>query len=906
MQRFAIREGWTTFWLVALLVFTATWSVQMADWADGLQILSTITIIGLAVGLVLAQVRRIPSIVAHLAALLLGTVVVLYEMTNFLSDSIGGRRAKLDYLWTRWTHWYHLVSHGQRADDLYLFILLMAALLWVLSYISVWFVFRSHWIWLTLLLPGVILLLNMGYSERVPHVMIVLYLFAAILLLMRYTFAEREISWKRIGIPYPEALPWRGFWVASYLAMAVILVGWLTPITSTSQLMLSGWQQVNGPWRNLEDNFNNWFASLRGPGTVGIGGFASFGNKFQLGGPLHLSDQPVLLVKTNGNAPYVEAHTYNIFNGLGWESNLDQNSDTTSSSVPPVQRFGANDQIPVPPSASKDRKQQTYSMKVLTPRNSVIFSAGETTSVSVPTSVQVSFYDYANQSLDVLQATKADTPPLLWPLVSALQGAQLQQPGEGALPPQVGQRNEIHSTPTSRAIPTASPGATPQPTATPIDPNSIITIAGKSWVGDPDVVKEIKDALDGLGQDGVSVDLTVSPVGKTNQVTKLTFSGSLPVYSDIEAIYASSGVQSGESYNVTSLMANATSAQLQQAGTNYPQEITQRYMGVPPHSQRTDQLAHQITANFTNPFDKATAIEMWLRQNMKYDENVPNPPSNSNDLVDYFLFNLKRGYCTYYSSAMNEMLRLLGIPSREVVGFYPADYDSASGGYLYRDRNAHAWVEVYFPGYGWVPFEPTAARSVFQYGPTPTKTTPAAATSNNNPAGAPPQDNLNRFLDPGQQVGGGPVGTIKAVHHTTTLDWVLRGVIALILLVIAVVAFLWLRGMRGMSPATRLFTKVQRGAGWGGLPTKPSMTPYEYASTVSRHIPGARTHVNFLAALYVRERYGRHPATATDLSRARAAWLRVRVLLLRFLFLQRWRASGQIRYVEHDLGADYD
>lgn len=896
MQRFAIREGWTTFWLVALLVFTATWSVQMADWADGLHILSTITIIGLAVGLVLAQVRRIPSIVAHLAALLLGTVVVLFEMTNFLSDSIGGRRAKIDYLWTRWTHWYHLVSHGERADDLYLFILLMAALLWVLSYISVWFVFRSHWIWLTLLLPGVILLLNMGYSERVPHAMIVLYLFAAILLLMRYTFAEREISWKRIGIPYPEALPWRGFWVASYLAMAVILVGWLTPITATSQLMLDGWQQVNGPWRNLENDFNNWFASLRGPGTVGIGGFASFGDNFQLGGPLRLSNQPVLVVKTSGNAPYVEAHTYNIFNGLGWESNLDQNSDTTSSSVSnaPLQRFGANDKIPVPPSASKDRKQQTYSMKVLTPRNSVIFGAGETTSVSVPTSVQVSYFDYSDQSMAVQQATKAETPPLLWPLVSALQGAQFHQ---------LAPRSDIPGTP--QATPTATPGATPQPAATPVDPNSIITFGSQTWVSDPDVVQEIEHDLHTLGQQQISVDMTVSPVNKAYQVTKLTFSGPLPVYSDVEAIYASAGVQSGESYDVTSLMANATPAQLRQAGTNYPQEITQRYMGVPPHSQRTDQLAHQITKGLNNPFDQATAIEMWLRQNMKYDENVPNPPSNSNDLVDYFLFNLKRGYCTYYSSAMNEMLRLLGIPSREVVGFYPADYDSGSGGYLYRDRNAHAWVEVYFPGYGWVPFEPTAARSVFQYGPTPTTTTSAATTSKSSGTGAPPEDNLNRLL-PGQDVGGGPVGPVTPVHHTSTLEWVARGVIAFILLVIAVVAFLWLRGLRGMSPATRLFTKVQRGAGWGGLPTKPSMTPYEYASTVSRHIPGARTHVSFLADLYVRERYGRHPATATDLSRARAAWLRVRVLLLRFLFLQRWRASGRISYVERDLGAGDD
>ncbi|HEX3722487.1 MAG TPA: hypothetical protein VHV31_06830, partial [Nitrolancea sp.] len=229
MRRFALREGWTTFFLIAIIVFTATWSTQSADWADGLGILTGITIAGLLAGLVLSQITRIPPLLSHVIALLIGTVVVLFEMTNFLSDNIGGRQAKLHYLWSRWVQWYSTISHGHRAEDLYLFVLMMGALLFILSYSSVWFILRSHWIWLALLLPGVILFMNLGYSLQVPTALVVIYLFAAILLMMRFSFSRKEELWKLAQIPYPDSVVWRGLWTASYVSFAVIIFGWAVP-----------------------------------------------------------------------------------------------------------------------------------------------------------------------------------------------------------------------------------------------------------------------------------------------------------------------------------------------------------------------------------------------------------------------------------------------------------------------------------------------------------------------------------------------------------------------------------------------------------------------------------------------------------------------------------------------------
>ncbi|HUZ02624.1 MAG TPA: transglutaminase domain-containing protein [Thermomicrobiaceae bacterium] len=900
MQRLSLRGGWTTFLLVALVVFTATWSVQWADWADGLQILTVITLSGLLVGLVLAEQERVPPVLAHLAALVVGALVVLYEVTGFLSSTLGSRTQRLDYLWVRWQHWFQAVSHGQRADDLYLFILLMAALLWLLSYVSVWFVFRSHWVWLTLLLPGVVLLLDMGYSDRVPTSLVVLYVFAAILLLMRFTFAEREISWRRFSVPFPESLPWRGFWVASYLGLTVILAGWVLPVSLQSSQIVSAWDHVNGPWRNLEDSFNQWFSSLRGPAVPGSGGFTAFGDKFQLGGPLKLSNDPVVLLK-GSVAPYLIAHTYDVFTGSGWQSDVDQTfhptPNQTSNPLSPLLQYDGGQSIPIPTSTTKSRVSQQSSVQILQPRGAVIYSSGQPSQVSVPVQVQVSWYTYSNQVLDVKTATQQSTPPMLWPLVSLLQSADFTPPATPTATP--GTTSVATPGASSVATPDATPSTTPgaTPTATPAPPGPPDTssaqraltttpgITGQGRSAQTDAFQQRRDILQAqraLQDKGIQ---TRWQVGSDYKVLNMTFSGQLPVMADVEALYARDGVRSGDQYQVQSLVSQATPAQLRVAGTDYPPEITQRYLQLPAYSDRTKALAESLVQGRNNPYDVAANIEAWLRQNMRYNENVSNPPANR-DLVDYFLFDSKQGYCTYYASAMAEMLRILGIPSRVDVGFYPADFDSASAGYLYRDRNAHAWVEAYFPGYGWIPFEPTSARSPISRGApatSPVSISASAAGTDNSAA----QSRFDELQDPG--LGGGGGGVVVTTSQDSRLTWVLRGGIGLVLLGFAVVTFLWVRGTRGMTPAARFFTKVERGAGWGGVPADPSMTPFEYASIVGRRMPGSRQHVQVLAELYVRERYGTRPPTSAELSRARTAWLRLRSLIVRYALLQRWR-----------------
>ncbi len=165
-----------------------------------------------------------------------------------------------------------------------------------------------------------------------------------------------------------------------------------------------------------------------------------------------------------------------------------------------------------------------------------------------------------------------------------------------------------------------------------------------------------------------------------------------------------------KSYKVDSFVPTHTIEDLRSAPAEYPEEISNRYLQLPADMPtRVQELAQNITSNETNPYDKAMAIEQYLRTNYPYDLEIPAPPQDQ-DVADYFLFDLKRGYCDYYATAMVIMARSSGIPARFVSGYAPGEYDAPNAQYVVRELHAHSWVEIYFPEIGWIEFEPTAAQ----------------------------------------------------------------------------------------------------------------------------------------------------------------------------------------------------
>ncbi len=162
----------------------------------------------------------------------------------------------------------------------------------------------------------------------------------------------------------------------------------------------------------------------------------------------------------------------------------------------------------------------------------------------------------------------------------------------------------------------------------------------------------------------------------------------------------------GDRYSVESHRDNPSALELRASGDDYPEEVVERYTQLPESTpERVGEFTSQLTARATNPYDTARVVEQWLEANKQYSLDVEQPDG---DVAAGFIFQMDRGYCVYYATAMVAMLRSQGIPARFVVG-YTAGERVTENQWVVRGLDSHAWVEVYFPHNGWVAFDPTPA-----------------------------------------------------------------------------------------------------------------------------------------------------------------------------------------------------
>jgi transglutaminase-like putative cysteine protease len=171
------------------------------------------------------------------------------------------------------------------------------------------------------------------------------------------------------------------------------------------------------------------------------------------------------------------------------------------------------------------------------------------------------------------------------------------------------------------------------------------------------------------------------------------------------AVYNFDNLHSINSYEADSDIASPTPSELRLASHDFPPAIQAAYLRLPALDPRIAQLAAKVTSSSVTDFDKAMAIENHLRT--RYGYTLTLPQTVESDPVANFLFVRKQGHCEYFASSMAVMLRTLGIPSRVVNGFRSDEFNDLTGNYIVRAKDAHAWVEAYFPGYGWQTFDPT-------------------------------------------------------------------------------------------------------------------------------------------------------------------------------------------------------
>ena len=169
---------------------------------------------------------------------------------------------------------------------------------------------------------------------------------------------------------------------------------------------------------------------------------------------------------------------------------------------------------------------------------------------------------------------------------------------------------------------------------------------------------------------------------------------------DIGSIRATPYLRRGDTYSVQTNLSHNTKLILRKSDSNYPKWVTDRYLQMPETiTPRILQLAFDLTKDKDNPFDKVQAITNYLRNNIEYVEVIPELPSNQ-EQIDWFLFEYKKGFCNYYASAAVIMLRSIGIPARLAVGYAQGELIGDDNTFLVRQRDAHAWPEVFFSNSG--------------------------------------------------------------------------------------------------------------------------------------------------------------------------------------------------------------
>lgn len=333
-------------------------------------------------------------------------------------------------------------------------------------------------------------------------------------------------------------------------------------------------------------------------------------------------------------------------------------------------------------------------------------------------------------------------------------------------------------------------------------------------------------------------------------------------------------------YTLESLVTTATEDQMLNAQGEIPPEI-QRYMQAPKLPSRVVDLTRTVVRGKESQYEKALAIELFLRR-IPYSIAIPPPPADK-DAVDYFLFEAKRGYADYYASTMVVMLRTVGVPARLAVGFATGRYDVAQRRFVVTEKQAHTWPEVYFAGLGWIPFEPSPNQTPIDRG-----ILASEISGSSNPE-------LDEFYDElGDEellaagitaaVGGTVPGTnILGVEVPNIPD--LRPLLAVIAAIVAgwfAFGFVQEKRMNAQQMVRHVYRKLVRAGRIAGIPASTAFTPHEYGYLVLSTM-GSATHKGFpdgavraICSTYAESLYSAQGVSAEQKKAVVTSWSKVR------------------------------
>jgi transglutaminase superfamily protein/uncharacterized protein DUF4129 len=350
--------------------------------------------------------------------------------------------------------------------------------------------------------------------------------------------------------------------------------------------------------------------------------------------------------------------------------------------------------------------------------------------------------------------------------------------------------------------------------------------------------------------------------------------------------------ESGDSlntYNITAFVpvlqdvqGGITEARLRQAGTDYPPELEGIYTALPRNAMgpAATQLLADIKASYqappdvdqNNPYDLARAMERYLSksENFTYQADV-RPEIRANcegdvSTVECFAL-MKKGFCEYYASTMTVLLRASGIPARVVYGFLPGTRGTDNLEVV-TAASSHWWVEVFFPGTGWVEFDPTG--QVGQPQPIP-------SGSVGPPTAKPSQ--LSATIPPRELQTGSPASPTGGINGAGAGPFIAIAVILVIGVLALAYAAIRRTPTKPMHP-DKAWGSIARLAARLGLGPRPSQTVFEYAGALGDEVPAARVELTTLARAKVEVAYGKRDLAPERMRRIAEAYHRLRLALI--------------------------
>jgi protein-glutamine gamma-glutamyltransferase len=415
------------------------------------------------------------------------------------------------------------------------------------------------------------------------------------------------------------------------------------------------------------------------------------------------------------------------------------------------------------------------------------------------------------------------------------------------------------------------------------------TFDGTTWTESDTTTTRI-----GGGQDGFTIPANDAPAGTSGgahhlistfyvQATEpnIVFAAYAPtrVYFPAAELSIGAGasvrspilLEQGLVYSVVSDIPLDDPATLRNASGPLAPDVLSLYTQLPSDlPQRDVRLAERVTADDTNEYERVLDVQRWLRTHTVYDLGVPPDPPGVN-AVDEFLFERRRGFCEHIASAMAVMLRAVGIPARFVTGFGPGRRNPLTGYWEVRESDAHAWVEVLYPGVGWVPYDPTFGVPAVDPGAAWFLAPQALRAFGRWISHAVPEPLKHAIGHAGHAIAVTAAGALAT--------W--PGLVAAVVLgALAVWLFRRRRRRDHGPPASRAalaFERLTRALERRGMPRAPSQTPSEYLQALRRaeRAEAIVRDAELVVRTFERDRFSAEPPDEAEVELALAAARRV-------------------------------